>query len=193
MSAKRDEQRSIRDGALEIAKAIIDEMGLDGLSLREVARRLGVSHYAPYKHFPSRDHLVAELIRQAFDEFAQALEHGATGADGHDALAGMGRAYVTYALRRPLEYRLMFGTSLPDPATHQGMMQSADAAFSLLERALRNRPGAPQEVRDEALFVWSSLHGLVTILASDVAQAMNIRHTPETASALVLHHLSRIL
>jgi AcrR family transcriptional regulator len=75
-------------------------MGLDGLSLREVASRLGVSHYAPYKHLPSRDHLVAELIRQAFVEFAHALAQGASAFDGHDALAGMGRAYVSYALRR---------------------------------------------------------------------------------------------
>jgi AcrR family transcriptional regulator len=54
--------------------AIIDSAGLEQLSLREVARRLYVSHQAPYRHFASRDHLLAEIVARAFEAFAQHLD-----------------------------------------------------------------------------------------------------------------------
>lgn len=185
--------RSVRDGSVEIAKAIIAETGLEGLSLREVARRLGVSHGAPYRHFPSRDHLLAEVIRRAYEDFAAVLRQGSASGDPDSALAGMGRAYVLYALDKPLEYRLMFGTTLPDPAIHIEMMQSADQALSLLKDALAKRARPDDRIDEQALFVWASLHGLVTILSSDVARAMRIRHSPASAASLVLEHLSRTL
>lgn len=184
---------SVRDGSVEIAKAIIAEAGLEGLSLREVARRLGVSHGAPYRHFPSRDHLLAEVIRRAYEDFATSLRQGLTPGDPDANLAAMGRAYILYGLEKPLEYRLMFGTRLPDPAIHVEMMHSADQAFSLLKDALSKRARPDDRIDEQALFVWASLHGLVTILSSDVARAMQIRHSPASAASLVLEHLSRTL
>ena len=63
----------LKAACLKAAREAIAEHGLEQLSLREVARRLGVSHQAPYKHFPSRDHLLAEVIRQCFEDFAASL------------------------------------------------------------------------------------------------------------------------
>ena len=56
----------MREACVEEALAIVGEAGLEALSLREVARRLHVSHQAPYKHFPSRDHILAEVVGRAF-------------------------------------------------------------------------------------------------------------------------------
>jgi AcrR family transcriptional regulator len=95
------------------AHAIIDAEGVEALSLREVARRLGVSHQAPYKHFASRDHLLAEVVRRAFEAFARHLDARPAGATADEDLAAMGRAYLAYAHTHPLQYRLMFGTPLP--------------------------------------------------------------------------------
>lgn len=190
MTKENVPKRNVRDGAVEIAKTIIDEVGLDGLSLREVARRLGVSHNAPYKHFPSRDHLLAEVIRQAYVEFGDVLRKASAVEDPNAALARMGEAYIAHGLEKPLEYRLMFGTTLPDPSVHRAMMSSADQAFDLLVEALR-KLGRNEDPNDQALFVWSALHGLVTLLSSDVARAINIRHTAKSATILALHHLRR--
>ncbi len=154
------------------ALAIIEEAGVEALSLRDVARRLGVSHQAPYKHFPSRDHLLAEIVARAFAAFARHLDARPRSEDPHQDLAAMGRAYLRYATEHPLQYRLMFGTPLPDPDQHPEMMRSAQHAFSLLRGCLvrmeggRERDGATGAADLDALFVWSTMHGLASILHS---------------------------
>ena len=70
--------------------AIIAEQGLDGLSLRDVARRLGVSHQAPYKHFESRDHILAEIVSRAYADFASYLDKRTRGKDPYDDLGKLG-------------------------------------------------------------------------------------------------------
>jgi AcrR family transcriptional regulator len=151
------------------AHAIIDAEGVEALSLREVARRLGVSHQAPYKHFASRDHLLAEVVRRAFEAFARHLDARDAGATADEDLGAMGRAYLAYAHTHPLQYRLMFGTPLPDPAEHPAMMASARHAFALLRVGLtrmhaeagRVLPG--DAVDQDAVFVWGTLHGLASV------------------------------
>ncbi len=64
----------VREACLEEALAIIEEDGVESLSLREVSRRLGVSHQAPYRHFTNRDDLLAELLTRCFEVFAAHLE-----------------------------------------------------------------------------------------------------------------------
>jgi AcrR family transcriptional regulator len=76
------------------ALAIIRDVGIENLSLREVARRLGVSHQAPYRHFPSRDHLLAEVVDRCFRDFDAAL------GTGHDT-----------GIRRPTSPRSAGSTS----------------------------------------------------------------------------------
>ena len=173
-------ERDLREAAIAEGRAIIAAEGLEKLSLREVARRLGVSHQAPYKHFPSRDHILAEIVARAFEDFARHLD-GHPRTDDPDADMGlMGRAYLDYAREHPLEYRLMFGTPLPDPAAHPEMMAKARHAFALLCDALRRSAERRGEVRGEAdilldaLFVWAGLHGFASIAASSTVEALGI-------------------
>jgi AcrR family transcriptional regulator len=112
MKQPRAKTRNLRESFVLEAMAIIGETGIEELSLREVARRLGVSHQAPYKHFPS-DHLLAEIVSRAFAAFAQHLDARRRSQNPHEDLAAMGRAYLDYAREHPLHYRLMFGTPLP--------------------------------------------------------------------------------
>ena len=64
----------LRDACIVAAQEVIAERGIENLSLRDVARKLGVSHQAPYKHYPSRDHLLAEVMRRCFQRFAAHLD-----------------------------------------------------------------------------------------------------------------------
>jgi AcrR family transcriptional regulator len=173
-------ERDLREACLDEAMAIIAAEGVEKLSLREVARRLGVSHQAPYKHFPSRDHILAALVARAFAAFAAFLD-GHPRTDDPDADMGrMGEGYLAYARDNPLAYRLMFGTPLPDWQDHPEMLHQGRHAFSLLCDALRRRAARHGEERPEedilrdALFVWSCLHGLSAIRSSDTAAALGI-------------------
>lgn len=170
MAAGRGRPEDLREACVREALAIVAEQGVEGLSLREVARRLGVSHQAPYKHFPSRDHILAEMAARAFAAFAAHLESRAPGNPPHEDLAAMGRAYMDYALSRPLDYRLMFGTPLPNPADHPDMLRLACHAFDMLRQGIARAHAAEgrtvegQDLDADALYVWSTLHGLAGIL-----------------------------
>ena len=178
------------------ALAIIGEAGVEGLSLREVARRLGVSHQAPYKHYPSRDHLLAEVVRRAFTTFAEHLDARPRGGDPRDDLAEMGRAYLGYALAHPLQYRLMFGTPLPDPARHPEMMRSARHAFSLLRDGIARLDSehagriAGEKADLDALFVWSTVHGLASLLQTRAMDTLGL--PPDVLEAAKFHTLLRL-
>lgn len=195
----RGEARSgidLREACLTEALAIIKASGVEKLSLREVARKLGVSHQAPYRHFASRDHALAEIVRRAFADFAQALrEPPHTDNPAADMLA-MGMAYVGFALSEPLKYRLMFGGTLPEPENHPEMMRGARDAFNVLRAALTRLFGARGEQFDndlidrEALFAWSSLHGVVSLMRSDAIKTLDL--APTAHAAFVSHALQKV-
>jgi AcrR family transcriptional regulator len=191
-SARRD----LREACVAEALAIIGREGLESLSLREVARRLNVSHQAPYKHFASRDHILAEIVRRAFDGFAAALDARPPTDDPAQDCRAMGRAYLDYARDNPLHYRLMFGGPLPNPAEHPEMMRSARHAFSLLRDGLGRAfaaSGAPPgaiDIDSEALFVWSSVHGLASLLQTRAMTTLNLDGA--TLGGLADHVLDRI-
>lgn len=178
------------------ALAIIERDGVEALSLRDVARQLGVSHQAPYKHFPSRDHILAEIVARAFAGFAAHLDARPSGADAQADLAAMGRAYLAYAAAHPLQYRLMFGTPLPDADEHPAMMREARHAFSLLRDGLarvageRGAPASADALDQDALYVWASMHGLASIRTSCAVDTLGL--SPDTLAGAGAHGLARV-
>ena len=108
----------------------------------------------------------------------------------------MGRAYLGYARKHPLHYRLMFGTPLPDPHQHPEMMRSAQHAFSLLRECLTQRfaeaerPSTKNAAELDALFVWSTMHGLATILQTSAIQTLALPSA--VLAATTSHTLHRI-
>ena len=171
--AKTINDLELKEACVQAARDVISEQGVEGLSMRDVARRLDISHQAPYRHFPSRDHLLAEIMRRCFEDFADFLDRTAN-AHSDDTLRGMGEAYMTYAAQKPLEYRLMFGTPWPEPAAHPELVRHAVYAFDMLRQTLVKKHGnkkqAKRQAELESLFIWSALHGLATIEQSNVMQ-----------------------
>ena len=182
---------------MDQALSVIASEGLDRLSLREVARRLGVSHQAPYKHFPSRDHLLSEVIRRCLNRFAVVLRESGLGKDGaplapEQAMRGIGEAYLGYAARHPLEYRLMFNTRWPDAAHELGLAEDATAAFGVLrDRIAALRPDFSEETLDmQAMFIWSAMHGVVSVIESDAMRHLSFDE--DKARAAVDHVMAQI-
>ena len=186
----------LREACLAEALVIISSAGVEKLSMREVARRIGVSHQAPYRHFASRDHVLAEIVRRAFADFAQALRASAQTDDPVADSLAMGFAYVQFALAEPLKYRLMFGGTLPDPVDHPDMMRGARDAFDVLRQALirlftaRGQPSDRETIDREALFVWSSLHGLVSLLRTDAIATLDL--APSARAEFIAHALQKV-
>lgn len=191
-----DVHSDLREACVAEATAIIAEAGVEALSLREVARRLGVSHQAPYRHFESRDHVLAEVVRRAFARFASALERAPRTDNARSDALTMGMAYVGFALSHPLEYRLIFGGALPTPTAHPEMMNGARQAFAILQRTIerlfdaRGLTAAKTDVDRESLFVWSSLHGIVSLMRSDALDTLDLDE--QARQQLVAHSLRKV-
>jgi len=172
MAPKKDKSFDLKEACVQAAREVIAEQGVEGLSLRDVARKLGISHQAPYRHFESRDHLLAEIMRRCFVDFADHLDHRAGGVSPDEDLGSMGHAYLDYAQEKPLEYRLMFGTPWPEPAQHPELIANAVHAFDILRNSLRETQGDTPEQQAradlDALFIWSALHGMASISNADV-------------------------
>jgi AcrR family transcriptional regulator len=171
----------LKEACVLEARALIAEQGIERLSLREVARRLGVSHQAPYKHYPSRDHLLAELIRRCFREFAGFLDDRPPEPEARRDLAALGERYLRYAALHPLEYRLMFGTPWPqaeDGSAWPALVADAVHAFDVLRGVLRRLHGTGAASRTavdlDAMAIWSALHGLATLAQADVMHHLKL-------------------
>ncbi len=190
MPAARERPRDLREASAREAQDIVDDSGIEALSLREVARRLGVSHQAPYKHFPTRDHLLAEVVARGYREFAEHLDARSRAVDPASGLEAMGRAYIDFAATHPGRYRLLFGTPLPDPADHPRMMAEARHAFGLLASGIAALPGARrsrERIDHDAIFIWSALHGLASLTATSAFA------TVELPRARLDHALEEVL
>lgn len=100
----------------DVARAHLAEQGADALSLRAVARELGMVSSALYRYFPSRDHLLTALIVDAYDAVGAAAEAGEAAAAGPDLLArwlGLAAATRGWAVDHPHEWALIFGSPVP--------------------------------------------------------------------------------
>lgn len=186
----------LKERILAEAFSVIEEKGVDQISFREIARRLGVSHQAPYKHFPSRDHILAAVIARCFESFSAHLQARRGSDQPFEDLGHMGLAYLEFAEAHPLRYRLMFNTRLPDVHAHPEMLAQAQYAFSLLQKRLENMDladphhdiAAPE--RHDALFIWSALHGMASLMQSDATATIGLN---DQEKAIAIERMMRRL
>lgn len=159
----------LRRTLLDTAMAMLDEEAGWRFTLRELARRAGVSHAAPYKHFADKGALLAEMAMIGFDRLRASLEAVASmeQVPSQDAFLVIGRTYVAFGMANPALYRLMFAAQEPE-GVH--LSARAQAAFAVLVRflehgqaagALRKRP-----LQAQAAASWAQAHGL-TMLSID--------------------------
>lgn len=144
---------------------VVAEVGPGAVSLREIARRCGVSHAAPAHHFRDRAALLSALAAEGFDGLAAALD-AAQAPGGRERLAAQGRAYVGYALGAPGHFPVMFRPELTDDHDVE-LVRARTAAFAALDDAVAGaqREGwAAGASHDHAVTAaWSMVHGLATL------------------------------
>jgi AcrR family transcriptional regulator len=168
-------RRALIDAALEL----IDKEGPTALSLREVARRAGVSSAAPYRHFPSREALLAAVAEEGFRLLNDETRR-ATAAHDNAArrLGETGIAYVLYAAAHPSRYNVMLGPELADRTAHPSLEAAVADATQMLLGAVRDYQEAgwlsSRDPGELLLSAWASVHGLASLITSG--------HVPVVAS-----------
>jgi AcrR family transcriptional regulator len=183
----------LRAALIQAGLAILAEEGTQALTLRAAARRAGVSHNAPYRHFADKESLLAAIAEEGFLELAVRLEEARAraGPAARAQLEESGWAYVRFGTAHPDHLRVMFGGLVPDPSTHPGLLVASIRAFDLLVAIIRagQEAGAliAGEPRQLALTAWAIVHGLALLLSNrQVPQVLLQSHDQEQLVRLAL-------
>lgn len=166
---RRYHHGDLRNALLAATDALLAEHGAHGFSLREVARRAGVSHGAPAHHFPNKRALLAAYAAQSFEALLEGItERILRGPvrDARDILMAVGDGYVAYALAHPSRFEIMFRRDLFDPDSEE-FQPVGERAFGALASAVEAcvaqglLPAA--DARATIVQCWSMVHGFAAL------------------------------
>jgi AcrR family transcriptional regulator len=190
-SVSRYHHGDLRGALIAAGRALLEESGPAGLSLREAARRAGVSHAAPRYHFPSLRHFLGDCAADGFAEFDAALRAArADAAKPRDGLAAMARAYVRFAAHNRMMFRLMFDRdSFSEPT--EALEAAGARAYGALVDAVRALDGdCPQSVVDARVAaIWSIVHGFATLMLEEKLGRSGNDAAGDMAATTVLDYL----
>lgn len=156
----------LRQTLLKVSLDLIAREGLEAFSMREVARRAGVSHQAPYHHFPDREAILAALVADGFQRLRSSAEDAMHGlSDPVSRLTAMGKAYISFALKHAAHFKLMFRSELVRSEKHPEAQACAQDAFGLLVATVGEVAAAKGRGDSQALVLaaWSMVHGFATL------------------------------
>jgi AcrR family transcriptional regulator len=156
----------LRSALVAAGLRLLAQRDADSLSLREVARAVGVSATAVYRHFPDKDALMAALAREGLARLAQAQREAAAAAGGGGAgFAATGLAYVRFALANPALFRVIFASSAPH-SVHGPSGEEPEAGALLRENvaAMAGIDVAAPETTVLAVRSWALVHGLAVLI-----------------------------
>lgn len=163
----------LRRAVIETAMGMLHEDKGWQFTLREVARRAGVSHAAPYKHFPDKAALLAEIALIGFDRLREALTAATLtpAASLRNEFFAVAQSYVRFGTSNPALYRLMFSKDA-GKAADVHLSERALAAFGvlieLLERGQAEGVLRKRDVRGQATACWGQMHGITLLTIDDL-------------------------
>lgn len=187
---------SLEQALVDTALAVVRELGIDALSMRDLARTIDVSPSATYRHFPSRDHLVMRVSQCSREALARSLMAARDGIIGSNTkrrsverFEAIGRAYVQFAVSNPNVFEAAFTRSEvalerpDDPSAWSVLVDS-------IEQMISAGAVPPARRKDAPMIAWSGVHGISTILTSSIWPAgVNADHEVEA----VISGISRSL
>lgn len=167
----------LRRALIDAALYLIERHGPDGFTLREAARRVGVTHTAPYRHFKDKTELLQAVAVEGVMGMRDAMAAGMRDAsDPVTALQNIGIAYVSFAASHPSHFRVMYSAQVD---CDEGPLADAKREkLTMLVDAIRGcqavgvfPPGPPERY---AVVAWSHVHGLATLLIDGVLQRTHL-------------------
>jgi AcrR family transcriptional regulator len=160
----------LRSALLKATARIVAEKGVEGVTMRELTRRCGVSRTAPYRHFRDKSALLAAVAEEGFLKLGAGTRKARMECTG-DAVRATQKAfldYVEFAMENPTHYRLMFGREIANLFNHPGLAAAAAASFNEMvlivtmgQQAGQLEPGSTLEL---VYTMWAQAHGLSMLI-----------------------------
>jgi AcrR family transcriptional regulator len=169
----------LRRALIDAAVDLVGSEGPSGLTLREAARRAGVTHAAPYRHFADKGALLAAVAEEGFHAMRSELERAVSSSSGGlQALEALGVAYVRFARTHPSQFRVMFGAEIGDKRRYPSLVQADQSAFDIAVGAIRDAQARSELVAGNparmALVTWSMLHGVAALVVDGQMQRAGV-------------------
>jgi AcrR family transcriptional regulator len=175
---KHKTKKTLEQKILYESLIIIREQGLNSLSLRSIAKSLQVSHTAPYRHFESKEHLLAKLFEHGFTLLREQLLSDLP--DSYDCDKLINRFYqmleniILFASNNPDLYLFMFGSCPFDKSVYPDAVAKADEAYELLCEQLKamqvNNLISKADIQQQAFFTFSAIHGYASLLINGLVE-----------------------
>ena len=168
-SPKSYHHGNLRAELLDTALEQLRTAGTESLSLRAMARAIGVSQTAPYRHFTDKDELLAALATRGYQALLETLQKTGQSASESpkEQLFAFARAYVDYAAENPELFKLMFGPSLQPldkyPELRDASRETLSLVQKILHRGIQRGDFKEQDITYLANSGWAGIHGLATL------------------------------
>jgi AcrR family transcriptional regulator len=158
----------LKRAVIETAAGMLREDKDWQFTLREVARRAGVSHAAPYKHFPDKRALLTELAMQGFEQLGREMTAAVTPRPRsvRKEWLAAGNAYVQFGVANPALYRLMYSSEAGDPSSvhlNERVLRTFGVLVDILERGQEAGVFKKRPVQAQAAACWAQVHGLTML------------------------------
>lgn len=147
----------------------IKMVGVEKLSLRNIARSIGVSQTAPYRHFKNKNELLVEVAIESFNElFTTGISIINPSAAAMDNLKASGIAYIQYAMNNPEKYRLLFSNIIQNRNDYPHLIEASEQSFQLLVDLVQSGIESGDYIDESPLLLannlWTQVHGLASLI-----------------------------
>ncbi len=169
MASKKYHHGDLKNALIQAGIKILAKEGVGGLSLRKVAKKAGVSHSAPYAHFPDKQSLIAAISTEGFKQLYTELDAAVSpySSDPRQQLAEGAWAYVQFAMKNTDTFNIMFSGVLEKEKDYPAYVESSRKTFERVVEVVRACQdasvlrSAPAEMM--AISVWGQLHGIISL------------------------------
>jgi len=195
-SPKRYHHGDLRKALIDGALQLISESNVEALSLRALARHVGVSYAAPYHHFKDKTQLLSEVAIEGFERLEKEMKAHSRSAEPRESLQAQGRAYLLFAIQHASHYRVMFNVEFSGRSAYPNVQAAADACFDVLMRdtqAVLGAEVASREVRQIAIVIWSTVHGAATLWNDGPMRAHVERTSVDVFAEMITAPLGRMV